>query len=46
MYVFPIRMSILYELFPTILEHKEDIENHESHFIRFIIKDFLLNQIR
>ncbi len=45
-YVFPIRMSILYEKFKEILENKEDIENHESYFVRFIIRDFVLNQIR
>lgn len=28
------------------MQHREDIESHESHFIRFVIKDFLLNQIR
>jgi hypothetical protein len=45
-YVFPLRMAMLREKFPEVMESREDIENHESYFIRFIIKDFLLNQIR
>ena len=45
-YPFPIRLSILAEKFKDIISTKEDIENHESYFVRFVIKDFLLNQIR
>ena len=46
LYIFPIRMALLQEKFPEVMEAREDIENHESYFVRFIIKDFLLNQIR